>query len=546
MGCRRSRSLRPFPAALCAVLLAAGRGWAAADTAAAGLPGDTARFAAGLLGVLLLGALGWAVRLRRRVQQASASLAAAREQLEDRVRARTAELDAANRGLREEAEARLRAEAALAETEERFRTAFRTSPDSININRLEDGLYEDINEGFTEITGYTADEVIGRTSLDLDIWADPKDRTRLVEGLRRDGVVRNLETRFRMKDGRVIRGLISARVIDFAGVPHILSVARNIEAWAQAREALRESEARLRSVIESMPCEFFVFDLEGQCTIVNSRARACWGDTVGRPVGEIPDDTQIGTRWEEGFHRALAGATTEDDWERKSGGARVVYHSVIAPIGGPDGIVGVQALNMDVTERQELEVQLSRAQKMEAVGTLASGVAHDFNNLLQGILGFAELAAQEPDLPEPALAHLGRIEAAANSAAELVRSLLTYGRREKPQLDRFDLNRPVETVVAMLRRTIPKMISVETRLAHDLEPCRGDARQLEQVLLNLGTNARDAMPGGGVLTYETATVTLAGDSEETRSGPPPGRYVRCTVTDTGAGMDEETAQRIFD
>ena len=122
-----------------------------------------------------------------------------------------------------------------------------------------------------------------------------------------------------------------------------------------------------------MPFEFFVFDPGGQCTMMKSRTRACWGNAVGQSVGKIPDDIQIGSRWEAGFHRALLGETLEDDWERKGGGRRVVYHSVVAPIGGPDGIVGVQALNVDVTERQELEEQLSQAQKMEAVGTLASG-----------------------------------------------------------------------------------------------------------------------------------------------------------------------------
>ncbi len=149
-----------------------------------------------------------------------------------------------------------RAQEALRESEERFRTAFRVSPDSININRLSDGMYVDINEGFTRIMGYTREDCIGASSLDLDIWADPEDRKRLVTGLTRDGSVHNLEARFRRKDGVVVTGLMSASVISLNGEPHILSITRDITDRSRSEEALRESEVKYRTVAD------FTYDWE--------------------------------------------------------------------------------------------------------------------------------------------------------------------------------------------------------------------------------------------------------------------------------------------
>ncbi|NOY05350.1 MAG: PAS domain S-box protein, partial [Chlorobi bacterium] len=143
----------------------------------------------------------------------------------------------------------------MRESEERFRTAFHTSPDSININRLEDGLFVDINEGFSEITGYKREDVIGKTSVEINIWNNIKDREKVVNALKEQGFVNNYEATFRMKDGRTVTGLLSARVIMLDNVPHTLSITRNIEDLKQAELALKESEKRYRT--------FFQDDLTG-------------------------------------------------------------------------------------------------------------------------------------------------------------------------------------------------------------------------------------------------------------------------------------------
>jgi PAS domain S-box-containing protein len=161
-----------------------------------------------------------------------------------------------------------RAEQALRTSEERFRLAFRISPDSININRMEDGLYVDINEGFTRLTGYTREEVLGKTSLELNIWHDPQDRARLVAGLRRDGVVNNLEAQFQMKDGRLITALMSARIIMLDEVPHLLSITRDIDEKKHIEEALRDSEVKFRRVVEASPTAMHFYQLENHDRLV--------------------------------------------------------------------------------------------------------------------------------------------------------------------------------------------------------------------------------------------------------------------------------------
>lgn len=157
---------------------------------------------------------------------------------------------------------RKRAEQALKSSDERFRLAFLTSPDSININRLADGVYVDANEGFTHITGFERDEVIGKSSLEINIWNDPADRARLVEGLRQHGEVKNLEAQFRMKDGHLLTAMMSARIIMLDGVAHILSVTRDIDEKKRAEDALKASEQKFRRVVEASPGAMYFFRLE--------------------------------------------------------------------------------------------------------------------------------------------------------------------------------------------------------------------------------------------------------------------------------------------
>jgi two-component system, cell cycle sensor histidine kinase and response regulator CckA len=211
------------------------------------------------------------------------------------------------------------------------------------------------------------------------------------------------------------------------------------------------------------------------------------------------------------------------------------------------------AFARDITERQEAEkekermqVQLRQAQKMEAVGTLAGGIAHDFNNLLQAVQGYAQLLLLRKDGDDDGQRELQQIVRAAERGADLTQQLLTFSRKVESELQPIDFNREVENVRLLLERTIPKMIEVEFRLAEDLKMVNADSGQVEQILMNLVVNAKDAMPDGGKLVVETANVTLDQDYCRIHRVANPGNYVQLTVTDTGHGIDKMTIEHIFE
>src|SRR5438270_3526402 len=212
-----------------------------------------------------------------------------------------------------------------------------------------------------------------------------------------------------------------------------------------------------------------------------------------------------------------------------------------------DGVaVGVQGIARDVTERKQLEEQLRQSQKMEAIGQLAGGVAHDFNNLLTAINGYSSLALQRINPENPIKPYLEEVKKAGDRAANLTRQLLAFGRKQILQPIPLDLNDTVSDMNKMLRRLIGEDINLSAKLATNLKQIKADPGQIEQVLMNLVVNARDAMPQGGRLTIETANVELDREYVRGHVGTQPGNYVMLAVSDTGSGMSEETRARIFE
>jgi nitrogen-specific signal transduction histidine kinase len=200
----------------------------------------------------------------------------------------------------------------------------------------------------------------------------------------------------------------------------------------------------------------------------------------------------------------------------------------------------------DITERKLLEAQLRQAQKMEAVGRLAGGIAHDFNNLLTAITGYADLALSDLREGDPMRQDMEEILRAAHRAAELTRQLLAFSRQQVLAPRVLDLNEVVQSVDKMLRRLVGEDVELLSVLAPGLGHVKADPGQLEQVIVNLAVNARDAMPTGGKLTIETADAELAETRVRDLATVPAGRYVMLAITDSGTGMDEETKARIFE
>ena len=326
---------------------------------------------------------------------------------------------------------------------------------------------------------------------------------------------------------------------------------RDITERKRGEGALRDSEERYRDLVENAHDIIYSHDLAGNYTSMNKAGELITGYTheealrlnLARTVAPEYLANSI-----EMLRRKLAGERVtayEMELIRKDG--RRVAVEVNTKLVFQNGVpVGVQGIARDVTDRKLLEEQFRQSQKMEAIGQLAGGVAHDFNNLLTAINGYTSLALQRLDEHNSVRPYLEEVKKAGDRAANLTRQLLAFGRKQILQPIPLDLNGTVSDMNKMLRRLIGEDINLSAKLATDLKPIKADPGQIEQVLMNLVVNARDAMPQGGRLTIETANVELDREYARGHVGIQPGNYVMLAVSDTGTGMSEETRARIFE
>ncbi len=318
----------------------------------------------------------------------------------------------------------------------------------------------------------------------------------------------------------------------------------------QAVAALRESEAQYRSLFESTPYPMWVFDLETHRVLaVNGAAITHYGYTreefLALRIEDLrpPDDIPA-------LHRHLATMPSDyhaaGTWRhRKKDGTLIEVETSGHGITFA-GRRAEQVVINDVTEHKRLEEQFRQAQKMEAVGRLAAGVAHDFNNLLTAILGTTDLMLEDLAPDDPDREGLLDIRNASERAAVLTRQLLTFSRQQVVSPQVLRLSDLVLELEKLLRRLLGEDVAIRVAVAADCGSVKADAGQLEQVIVNLAVNARDAMPDGGRLTLETKNVDLDADYPTDRVTIPAGRYVMLAVTDTGTGMDAPTKARIFE
>ena len=317
----------------------------------------------------------------------------------------------------------------------------------------------------------------------------------------------------------------------------------------RAEVRLRESEQRYRSLFEHHPDAIYSFDAEGRFVSANEACEALTGYRLDELIGTsfmplvVPEHCD---RAIEHFKAAMTGLARryEESIVHKSG-RRVDISITKLPIVVDGKTVGIYGIAKDLTAQRELESRLQQAEKMEAIGRLASGIAHDFNNLLTIIQSCASLLARE--MPHQGTLHsdVEEIHAASRRAAELTQQLLAFSRKQVMQPRRIDVNRHVAAFVGMLRRVIGTDITLDMHLATDTWPIVADPGQLERVLMNLGVNARDAMPNGGRLHVQTENVHLDAATAE-HHGLPAGGYVALSVEDTGTGIDPTVLPHIFE
>jgi PAS domain S-box-containing protein len=405
---------------------------------------------------------------------------------------------------------------------------------------------------YEKVLGYTTAELNGSSSFEQ---IHPEDRERVREAAevaRRTGIGQPVEYRFRHKDGswRVLESTASV-IRNSAGEPDkLVIVNRDVTERKRAEEALQKSEIGFRAVVGDAPYGIFKADLSGKLLMVNPALEKMLGYTSQSELLEVNLENGI-YRYPaehqkicELFLRDQHFKDVEVEWKRKDGGFIAVRCS-----GWPvkdDSGAHIEVFAEDVTERRVLERQLRMAQRMEAVGRLSGGIAHDFNNLLGVIIGYIQLIKRTQIVGQPSFEYAEEIEKAGQRAVTLTRQLLAFSRQQVLEPVILNLN----TLVSEMEKMLPRLIGEDIQLNLILDPTIGqvkaDPGQIEQVVMNLAVNARDAMPDGGKLTVHTANVEFDLAFTREHPGSVAGRYVMLAVTDTGTGMDLETQAQIFE
>jgi two-component system, cell cycle sensor histidine kinase and response regulator CckA len=439
------------------------------------------------------------------------------------------------------------AEQKLKTSESKFRAAFMTGADAFSIATLKDGLILDVNGRFTDVFGYSADEACGSTSTQLGLYAN-FDRGRLLSELREKGYVRDLEFAARRKNGEIRSVLISVNVLKGEGEELILHVVRDITEQKRAEMGMRN----LITAIEQSAETIVITDLEGRIQYCNPAFEKITGYSKEEAIGQNPRILKSGLHSAEFYGQLWATIKKGEVWtghltNKKKDGSVYEEDATISPIRDASGQVsGFVAVKRDVTERLQLESQLRQAQKLESIGRLAGGVAHDFNNLLTVINGYAEVLLADLDRTDPLWSSIDEIRKAGDRAAGLTKQLLAFSRKQIIEPKALDLNSTIRESERMLQRLIGEDIVLAAELDPLLGPVMADPEQVHQVIMNLVVNARDAMPDGGRLEIGTANFEVTSADASIHEDAKPGRYVVMSVTDSGAGMDEQTRQHIFE
>jgi PAS domain S-box-containing protein len=449
------------------------------------------------------------------------------------------------------------AEAAIRQSEARYERIAGNVPGMVYQFALHpDGTlsWPFVSEGSERIYGVKPEEIRRHPTLPFDL-VDPTDR----EALRRSAAESAQRLTSWQWSGRIHTAAGEPRLIHCASRPQRLADGTML--WEGVvvdvtEQRAAEEEIRFQShLLESVQQAVIATGPDGRVVFWNRFAEELYGwpaaEAAGKELGELLPLDAAASAWEadgwEALHRA------EESWEgelqiRRRNGTTVLARVSQSPLhSGAGERVGMVTVSSDVTGQRHLEAQLRQSQKMEAVGRLAGGVAHDFNNLLTAIQGNTELLLLEAPEGSTQRDDLLEIRKASQRAAALTRQLLAFSRRQVLQLKVLDLNATIQDLEKMLRRLIGEDIELATYLDPALGPVRADPGQLEQALVNLAVNARDAMPTGGTLSIETSNVRLT-EAHARRFPYPvePGEYVQVMVSDTGVGMTEEVLAQVFE
>jgi two-component system cell cycle sensor histidine kinase/response regulator CckA len=454
-----------------------------------------------------------------------------------------------------------RAEEALRDNEARLHGILDKAPSVIYVKDLQ-GRYTFVNSHFERLSGHNADRVLGRTDFQLFPGEVAEQSTQ--NDKRVLAVGSPLETEEIAPVNGEMHTFISVKfpLHDQSGKPNaICGISTDINERKRVEEALRESELQLRQIIDLVPHMIFAKDWDGRYLLVNQAVAEAYGTRASALTGRRqadfhPVETELDSMLRDDREVMTSGQTKlipEEAYTDATGNVRFLQTVKVPFRTSGNKKRAVLGVAVDITERkraeeekEKLQTQLLQAHKLQAIGTLAGGIAHDFNNLLQAVRGYAELLLLPKSEGDDGYKELKEIYSATDRGGALTRQLLTFSRQVESKLEPVDLNRVVDNIGQLLSHTIPKMIRIELRLADNLRHVNADVFQVEQVLMNLALNARDAMPDGGTLRIETSNVVVDEEYRRRRPELTHGGYVLLSVGDTGQGMDECTREKVFD
>jgi PAS domain S-box-containing protein len=456
---------------------------------------------------------------------------------------------------------RKRKEEALRASEERFRSAFEDTNVAMVLTDAGNRVLR-VNAAFAHLFGYDSpEEMLGMAMADLthpdDLAESYAQREQLKEG---QNHYFQQEKRYLCRDGHVLWGLTNVALVrDAHGQPlHYVGQVQDLTEHKLAAKALRKSEEQIRLLLDSTAEAIYGVDLEGNCTFCNAACARLLGYAeapllLGQHMHDLmhhhrPDGSPYPVE-ECRIYRTFKqgeGAHVEDEVFWRADGTSFPAEYWSHPIRQDGLIVGSVVTFLDVTARKKLEEQYRQGHKMEAIGRLAGGVAHDFNNLLTVINGYSELIIMELRENDPMREPLEQILKAGQRSSSLTSQLLAFSRKQILVVEVVDLNALVADMEKMLTRVIGDDVELRFAADPDLWKVKVDPGQIEQVIMNIVVNARDAMPQGGKLTIETKNVELDEAYTDTHTDIEAGQYVLVAFSDTGCGMDAATKARVFE
>jgi two-component system, cell cycle sensor histidine kinase and response regulator CckA len=438
---------------------------------------------------------------------------------------------------------------------ERFKAFIDHSNDAIFLVEVPTGRIVDVNDSASRQMGWSREEFLATSLLEVSALGESAVAEELIMApTEQDGGRALAVSELRKKQGGSFPAELTLNRMRFRDKAYVLAVARDVSERLSAEEALRNNEDYLKNVVDNIPAMVFAKDATDLRYVTFNRAGE---DLLGFTKEEFlgKNDYDFFPREQAQFFIDTDRMTLdrgdlleipEETIKTKSGKDLILHTKKIPLFDGQGRVRFLLGISEDVTARKHLEEQLLQSQKMEAVGQLAGGVAHDFNNILMVIMGFGAMLKSDPSLIPDQKDKVEQILEAADKAAQLTSSLLTFSRKQVMRLRTANLDDIIQQVQRFLVRVIGEDVLLKYIPSEEELFLKVDSGQIEQVLINLATNARDAMPKGGLLTIEISQQTVDQLFVEANSFGDPGRYAVISVSDTGIGMDEPTKIRIFE